>query len=254
MKDAPDRSQIEPVELASEFDVAARPHGRRAFFGIAAIGTLGIVLGKTVARGITTVAEPVARRDPTGILEQLPISDSRWTIFTVTGGYPKRSRDDYRLRVDGLVNTPLDLSYDALRSLRSTRLTKDFQCVTGWRVPDVPWVGVTLRDLLAEAGVQAGATALRFYSFDGEYTESLTLEQAQRDDMIVAYEMLGREITTEHGGPVRLYAAPMYGYKSLKWLERIEVVDNVIPGYWEDRGYDVDAWVGASNGLSDDPT
>jgi DMSO/TMAO reductase YedYZ molybdopterin-dependent catalytic subunit len=46
----------------------------------------------------------------------------------------------------------------------------------------------------------------------------------------------------------------MYGYKSLKWLERIEVVDELTEGYWENYGYDVDAWVGGSNGRSDEPT
>ena len=91
-------------------------------------------------------------------------------------------------------------------------------------------------------------------SFDGEYTESLTLEQARRDDVLVAYSMLGKQpITSAHGGPVRLLVAPMYGYKSLKWLSNVEVVDQVEPGYWERRGYDVDAWVGGSNGRDDAP-
>ena len=71
--------------------------------------------------------------------------------------------------------------------------------------------------------------------------------------MIVAHQMMGGPVSQEHGGPVRLYVAPMYGYKSLKWLERIEVVDTLVPGYWEERGYDVDAWVGESNGRRDDP-
>jgi DMSO/TMAO reductase YedYZ molybdopterin-dependent catalytic subunit len=53
---------------------------------------------------------------------------------------------------------------------------------------------------------------------------------------------------------VRLYVAPMYGYKSCKWLDRIEVVDAVEPGYWEQQGYDVDGWVGHSNGRDDTPT
>ena len=66
--------------------------------------------------------------------------------------------------------------------------------------------------------------------------------------MLVAHEMLDGPVTREHGGPVRLYVGPMYGYKSLKWLERIEVVDALHEGYWEVRGYDVDAWVGRSNG------
>jgi DMSO/TMAO reductase YedYZ molybdopterin-dependent catalytic subunit len=113
---------------------------------------------------------------------------------------------------------------------------------------------VRLADLLTAAGVQPGARALRFSCFDGEYTESLTLDQANRDDVLVAYEMEGKPISAAHGGPVRLLVAPMYGYKSAKWLDRIEVADRVVPGFWEDRGYDVDAWVGRSNGRSDQPT
>ena len=66
--------------------------------------------------------------------------------------------------------------------------------------------------LLDRAGVQPSAKALRFESFDGLYTESLTLAEATRPDVIVAYSMLGGPVSREHGGPVRLYVAPMYGY------------------------------------------
>lgn len=95
---------------------------------------------------------------------------------------------------------------------------------------------------------------MRFVSFDGTYTESLTLAQARRSDVLVAYEMEGEALSSEHGGPARLYIAPMYGYKSLKWLETIELTRRVEPGYWEQRGYDVNGWVGHSNHRSDDPT
>ena len=149
----------------------------------------------------------------------------------------------------------LDLT-DIRERLPQTSLTRDFQCVTGWRVEDVPWQGVKLADLLDEVGAQPSATHVRFWSFDGVYTETLTLDQARRDDVLIAHRMQGRSVTREHGGPVRLYVAPMYGYKSIKWLERIEVVDALDdptdPGYWERLGYDVDAWVGRSNGRSDD--
>ncbi len=100
----------------------------------------------------------------------------------------------------------------------------------------------------------SGAKALKFSSSDGTYTESLTLEQATTMDCIVATHLEGTVVNREHGGPVRLYVAPMYGYKSLKWLDQIEVVDAVEPGYWEVRGYDVDAYVGASNGRDDEQT
>ena len=97
------------------------------------------------------------------------------------------------------------------------------------------------------------ATALRFHSFDGAYTESLTLAQARRNDVIVAYQLEGSPLSDEHGGPVRLYVAPMYGYKSCKWLDHIELTKHVEEGYWEERGYDVDGWVGRSNGRDDVP-
>jgi DMSO/TMAO reductase YedYZ molybdopterin-dependent catalytic subunit len=126
--------------------------------------------------------------------------------------------------------------------------------VTGWRVPSVHWSGVLLSDLLDEVGVKTTAKALTFTSFDGEYTDSLTLDQARRPDVLVATTMLGKPVTRDHGGPVRLYVAPMYGYKSVKWLGGITLVDAVEPGFWERNGYDIDAWVGRSNGRDDKVT
>ena len=55
--------------------------------------------------------------------------------------------------------------------------------------------------------------------------------------------MLGAPVTREHGGPVRLYVPEMFGYKSIKWLSRIELMTNAKPGYWEQNGYPVNAWI-----------
>jgi DMSO/TMAO reductase YedYZ molybdopterin-dependent catalytic subunit len=136
--------------------------------------------------------------------------------------------------------------------MEPTSLTRDSQCVTGWRDHDVMWKGDRHGDVHDRAGVRPEARAVQFTSFDGAYTESLTLEQARRDDVIVAYELEGDPLSDMHGGPVRLYVAPMYGYKSLKWLDEIVLTRDVREGYWEVRGYDVDAWVGESNGRDDD--
>ena len=165
----------------------------------------------------------------------------------------ERTRKSYRLVVGGLVQRPSMFTLDDLERMPQTSLTRDFQCVTGWRVPDVAWSGVALPDLLDVVGVSRRARALSLSSFDGTYTESLTLDQARRRDVLVATRMLDGPVTADHGGPVRIYAAPMYGYKSLKWLGGIELTDAVVPGYWEVRGYDVDAWVGHSNGRDDAP-
>lgn len=216
------------------------------------LGAVGVVTGSTLQSGVDDVLAPLQRIDPTGLSELLP--GNYFRIYTVTDGYPVESDSEYRLTVDGMVDNPLTLTLPAIQSRPATRLVRDFQCVTGWRVTDVHWQGVLLSDLLDEAGVQPGATDLHFESFDGVYTESLTLAEGRRSDVIVAYSMSGAPLSVEHGGPVRLYVAPMYGYKSIKWLSRIQVVNRVIPGYWETEGnYSIEAWVGRSNGRNDPP-
>lgn len=233
----------------AEHDDRGSPIGRRVVLGMAGLGALGVVFGgaasDTIARALSGGGGGAAGVVPAA---------GGFRYYSVTGSEPERTEKSYRLEVGGLVRKERTLRLADLRRLPSTGLTRDFQCVTGWRVPDVPWSGVRLADLLDRVGVQPGAKAVLFHSFDGEYTESLTLAQAMRRDVLVATSMYGKPVTRSHGGPVRLYVAPMYGYKSLKWLGRIEVSDKVVPGFWERRGYDVDAWVGRSNGRTDKAT
>lgn len=217
------------------------------------LGAVGILAGKRIQDGLNSVLNPIQRVDPTGLTGLLP--GAYFRIYTVTNGYPSADPATFRLRVDGLVSNPYDITISELQALPPTRLVRDFQCVTGWRVPRVHWEGVALSTLLDKAGVQSAGKALRLESFDGTYTESLTLSEAYRPDVIVAYSMLGAPVSREHGGPVRLYVAPMYGYKSIKWLSRVQVVDRVEAGYWESVGnYDIEAWVGHSNGRNDPST
>lgn len=227
---------------------AGTPVGRRVVLGVAALGAAGVFAGKWLSDGMSDV---VASTAP-GLASVIPAAGG-FRIYTVTGGHPEFDPATYRLNVSGLVDRPASWSLADLADLPQTQMTKDFQCVTGWRVDDVPWSGILLRDILAACGVDPAAEALAFTSFDGVYTESLTLEQAQRNDMLVATSMYGAPIEVKHGAPVRLIAAPMYAYKSIKWLDGIELTRTVEPGYWEVRGYDIDAWVGESNGRSDEP-
>ncbi len=216
-----------------------------------ALGAAGVAFGGRAEQAAEGLLAPVRRGDPTGLTDLVPVGKFRY--YTVVDSVPKLGPADYRLRVHGLVDQPRTLSLADLGRMRQTTLVRDFQCVTGWRVGGVHWSGVLLRDLLDAVGVQPAARALTLRSFDGSYTESLTLAQATRPDVLVALRMLDAPVTHDHGGPVRLYMAPMYGYKSIKWLGEIEAVAAVEPGYWERRGYDVDGWIGSSNGRDDDP-
>jgi DMSO/TMAO reductase YedYZ molybdopterin-dependent catalytic subunit len=227
------------------------PVGRRVFLGLAAFGVSGIVWGSKAARLMERLLGPISVKDGSGLLGLLPTG--RFRIYSVTGQLPNQPPAAWQLEVGGLAGTPYTVGYDELLRMPAVELTKDFQCVTGWRVPEVPWKGVRLADVIERAAPRPEVAAVEFESFDGAYLETLTLDQARRDDVIVAYELDGKPISAAHGGPVRLYVAPMYGYKSLKWLQRITLVASPQPGYWEKQGYDVDAWIGRSNGRSDEP-
>src|SRR3954447_24104443 len=141
-------------------------------------GVLGVLFGSKAADLLERVVAPLASRDGTGFLSLFPVG--RFRIYTVTGRLHSRSDAEYRLMVNGAVDTPVTFTLDDLKAMPATRMTKDFQCVTGWRVHDVKWTGVRLAHILDQAGVKDGAWGLRLFSFDGSYTETLTLDQARR--------------------------------------------------------------------------
>ncbi|MFJ1706433.1 molybdopterin-dependent oxidoreductase [Kitasatospora sp. NPDC088346] len=213
------------------------------------LGVAGVAAGPFLQRAV----EGVTSKDPTGLSGLLP-GGGGFRYYSVVASVPVRTAQDYTLTVDGLVDRPATYRLADLEAMEQHRIVHDVQCVTGWRVPGTPFEGVRLSALLDAAGVRGGAGAVRFSCFDGSYTESLTLEQARRDDVLVALRMQDQPVSHAHGGPVRLYVAPMYFYKSAKWLSGITLTPSVEPGYWERYGYDVDAWVGRSNGRDDAPT
>ncbi len=220
--------------------------------GLLALGGVGVATGGWLSRTSGRLAGALSKNDPTGLSGLIP--GSGWRYYTVTSGFPYKPPAAYRLAVTGNVGRELTLTVDDLKAMPRTRLTADFQCVTGWRVPDVRWEGVRLSDVLDAARADGDQPAVRFVSYDGTYTESLTMEQARRPDVLVVDTLDGKPIGREHGGPARLLVAPMYGYKSCKWLSEIQVTADLVPGYWERAGYDQHAWVGRSNGRTDTAT
>jgi sulfoxide reductase catalytic subunit YedY len=214
-----------------------RRYGRAAFLAVTLGGLSSLAWAKPAWQALSK----------TGATISFP--GGGWRIYTVAPSMPRFDARTWRLRIEGLVERPHELTYEELRALPRVEQVSDFHCVTGWSVQRVRWAGVRFHDLLAAAGPRPEAKALTFVSAEKPYTESLSLDQALGRDVLLAYEMDGRPLRREHGAPVRVVIPRMYGYKNTKWVERIVLARKPIDGYWEVRGYDRDAWVGRSNNL-----
>lgn len=209
-------------------------------------GLSSLAWGAPAWRALSSALRPAADLLPEGVKEIVP--SRGWRIYTVGSHLPSFDRRRWRLTIDGLVERPQSLSYDELLALPSAEQVSDFHCVTGWTVKNVRWRGVRFTDLLSPAEPTGRAHALRFISAENPYEDSLTLEQASLADAMLAYEMDGQPLKREHGAPARVVIPEMYGYKNVKWVERIELVPKPGDGFWEKLGYDRDAWVGHTNG------
>jgi DMSO/TMAO reductase YedYZ molybdopterin-dependent catalytic subunit len=218
-------------------------YGRRAFFGVTAVGLSSLVWGRSAWQAVSSATQPFTDALPAGLIP------SGWRIYTVASSMPRFDPAKWRLTIDGLVERPQTFDYDQLLALPSAAQVSTFHCVTGWTVSNVHWRGVRFGDLLAAAGPHPEASVLTFTSAEQPYVDTLTFDQARLPDAMLAYEMDGKPLSRPHGSPVRVVIPDMYGYKGVKWVERITLGTAAEPGYWEQRGYDTDAWVGRSNGF-----
>ena len=219
-----------------------RPYGRRAFLGLMAGGLTSLFWAGPAARALAPVTSGFSQL----LGNLLPVGG--WRIYTISGSMPIFDERSWRLEITGLVRNPVQLTYAQLRALPRANQVSDFHCVTGWSVDNVRWGGVRFKDLLALADPLPAAKAIRFVSLEQPYDDSLTLDQVRLGNVMLAYEMDGQPLSRPHGAPARVVIPEMYGYKGVKWLTRMELVDHQPTGYWEGLGYDQNAWVGRSNG------
>ncbi len=159
---------------------------------------------------------------------------------------------DYRLRIRGLVHTPLEFSIEALRAMPSRTQITRHDCVEGWSVIG-RWSGVQLSHLLDLAKLKPGARYVVFHCYDDHrgdgtrYYESIDLNDAYHPQTIAAYDMNGAPVPVSNGAPLRMRIERKLGYKHPKYVHTIEVVDSYAGiyggkgGLWEDDGYD---WYG----------
>lgn len=175
-----------------------------------------------------------AERLPPG--QQL-VAPGKWPI--IGEREPAESEQPWSLEIVGELEQPLRFSVDELRKMPQTRQVIDIHCVTRWSMLQVPVSGVLLATLLDEAKLNSNANFVSFVARSSRlHSSSLSVSDACEQQTLVALEMNGEEISREHGGPIRNIVPGRYFYKSVKWLTKIELLEQDVLGYWEaETGY-----------------
>jgi DMSO/TMAO reductase YedYZ molybdopterin-dependent catalytic subunit len=219
-----------------------RRYGRGAFLALLGGGISAFAWAPAVSGFVSPVTSSLSQ-----LLGNIfPVGG--WRIYTVTGSMPEFDPKTFRFEVKGLVGKPRSFTYDELRALPQEHQINDFHCVTGWTVHNVRWSGVRFSHILDLVEPLPNAKAIRFQSLELPYNDSLTLEQLRLPDVLLALDMDGEPISRPHGAPARVVIPEMYGYKGVKWVTSMEFVEKQPIGYWEQSGYDQNAWIGHSNG------
>ncbi len=167
----------------------------------------------------------------------------------------------WRLRIDGLVERPLDLSLDDIRARPRMTIPVTLECAGNGRARLQPrplsnpwlleaigtaeWSGTPLAALLEEVGLRPDATELVFTGADRgvqggveqDYQRSLSIADARRPEVLLVDEMNGAPLQPQHGFPLRLLVPGWYGMASVKWLRRIEAVAEPFSGYQQATSY-----------------
>jgi DMSO/TMAO reductase YedYZ molybdopterin-dependent catalytic subunit len=207
----------------------------------------GIALGLLLVAVVAMVGGCLARENSTNLddLAAVEIKEYEGVDLSSITDFRENSikgtqlldLESYRLKVDGLVENPLEYTLEeATGGYQGYQKVVTLNCVEGWSVR-ILWEGLLVEDLILEAKASPEANTVIFHAHDG-YTTSLPLDYIRDQDIMLAYKMNGVVLPTERGAPFQLVAESKWGYKWIKWVTRIELSDDVdYLGYWESRGY-----------------
>ena len=169
---------------------------------------------------------------------------AKWPILH-HGIVPKVDPEDprWRLKVFGLVEAPYELTYADLRAMPAVDVVCDMHCVTHWSRLDNVFTGVPTKAIIDRARPKRDVGFVMCHSEAG-FTVNVPLSEFVGDDCLLAYQWDGRDITREHGWPVRGLVPSLYLWKSAKWIRGIELRATDAPGFWEQNGYHMhgDPW------------
>ena len=220
------------------------------------IGVRVVVRGRSLKRILFTIPSGVNikvtnpkqyRYDPGGDVETNYTSGIRDTgipgqvyidipIVYAILGVPSINVSEWILKIEGMVEKPIELSLNDLYELGIEEIETDFHCVTGWSVRNMVFAGIPLRKIIELVKPYTSVKWLYANSLDG-YSTIFPFSEALEPKSIIAIEMNNKPLDILHGYPARLIIPHLYGWKSIKWLNRIVFLEEYRDGYWEALGY-----------------
>lgn len=146
----------------------------------------------------------------------------------------------WQLKIEGLVEKPMALSFAEIQALPKKTQVRNFICVEGWGLDSQKWEGVHLKEIFAQVKISPKAKYVTFHATGGKYWDSLSIAEALEPDTLLAYKVNEKNLPPENGFPLRLIIPRMYAYKGVKWVKRIVFTEKQETGYWEKFGYPSD--------------
>jgi DMSO/TMAO reductase YedYZ molybdopterin-dependent catalytic subunit len=187
----------------------------------------------------------VGRQSGTDHADRIPPGQHLVDYFPVltAGPTPRVELKDWQFTLE-VGSRPIKVwSWDEFNALPRTSMTRDIHCVTAWSKLDTEWEGVTIDDILADAGLSAPTDFVLAHCFDG-YSTNVPLADLTAGKAMVALKYQSEALPRDHGGPARLLVPHLYFWKSAKWISGLQFTARDEAGFWELRGYHIhgDPW------------
>jgi DMSO/TMAO reductase YedYZ molybdopterin-dependent catalytic subunit len=192
-------------------------------------------------------AQDPARRTPPG-----QVLTTKWPVLTY-GLTPRFDPKKWSFRCFGLVEQEVSWTWEEFQALPRALVTCDIHCVTRWSRLDNRFEGVHIREIIKRVRPKPEAKYVMIHA-DPDYTTNLALSDLVDDDVLLALRHDGRDLTSAHGGPLRLVVPKLYFWKSAKWVRGLEFLDVNPPGFWEVNGYHMHADPWAEERYADQET
>jgi DMSO/TMAO reductase YedYZ molybdopterin-dependent catalytic subunit len=161
----------------------------------------------------------------------------KWPVLHL-GGVPRFDPARWDFRVFGLAANPVKLSWEEFNRLPPMEVLADMHCVTRWSRFDNHWQGVAATEVMKLAKPLHAAKFVLIHAEQG-YSANLPLEDLVRPTTLFALRHDGESLTGDHGFPVRLVVPHLYAWKSVKWVRGVELLEEEVPGFWEQNGYHI---------------